>query len=383
MSVLATDNFNRSNGTLGANWTTVSGQGSLNVQGNVCQVVSVGSDAYAFYNAATWPNDQWSQIKLTTLNSSSVAAGALVRTASAANSFYSGMANGNFGASKTIDFIKYVAGTRTVKASTTATIATGDQLYIEAQGTTVIVKLNGSTIITNTDTSLASGSAGAGSFVDAGAQSDGQLDDWQGGDFGGGTTTIGNTRALSYDIYGTVGNSRALSFNIAGLVGNARSLSFDLYATIGNTRALSFDIYTAAGNSRALSYDIYTTIGNSRALSFDLYAVVGNSRTFTYDLAGPVGNTRAIAFDVLTSTGNSRALSFDIYTPAGNARALTFNILAAVGNGRTVSWQVESNAVVMTGPVFAEFLANELELEFEAAELGMEFGGAGLELEFP
>ncbi|HEX7860825.1 MAG TPA: hypothetical protein VF773_10890 [Verrucomicrobiae bacterium] len=178
---------------------------------------------------------------------------------------------------------------------------------------------------------------------------------------GGGTTTIGNTRDLSFDIRASVNSSRAVSFNVLAGIGNSRALTFDLRAAVGNNRAASFDIRAAVGNQRTISYNLSALAGNSRQALFDVRALAGNSRTLTYDLYGAIGGSRALSyairaavgnerqliFDIasaLTTVGNSRALSFNIFAGIGSSRALTFNVLAAIGNQRSVSYNLFATA---------------------------------------
>ena len=60
-------------------------------------------------------------------------------------------------------------------------------LYLEAQGTSLVLKVNGSTVVSVTDSSISSGNAGLGgrNF----ASDSPKYDDWSGGDFGGGGGT--------------------------------------------------------------------------------------------------------------------------------------------------------------------------------------------------
>ena len=183
MASLATDNFNRTDGGLGANWATQTGFTAPLIASNVVQTNAIGSDSVANYSAVTWPNDQYSQVSATTINTAtSRFVSATVRCATAAQSFYAAGLAGPFGASTTRELRKCVTGTTTTLASNTGTHATGDVVKCECNGTTIRHLVNGTQIHSVTDSSLASGRAGIFIFVDTGVVADAQLDNWDGGD---------------------------------------------------------------------------------------------------------------------------------------------------------------------------------------------------------
>lgn len=187
MSVLATDDFNRANGGLGANWTTISGNGAPQVDTNQSRTNSVGTDSLAFYNGAVAPNDQYAKIKVNALTASA-GVGAVTRAAPASNAYYCSYVFGNFGGTITLNTFVCVAGGHTTLASAAATVSTGSIVECRAQGSAITGLVDG-VIVTGptTDSSLASGQFGMMQFVDSGATTDALGDDWEGGDFGSGS----------------------------------------------------------------------------------------------------------------------------------------------------------------------------------------------------
>lgn len=186
MSTLASDNFNRANGGLGSSWTTVTGNGAPQINTSQVNTVAVGNDSYAYYNGVSWPADQWSQCALKTVTGASgKAAGPIVRAVPGANTFYLFHAEGVIGSSTVLEIRKCIAGAYTTIATTgaTSTVATGDVLYLEVQGTTLVARKNGTFVLSVTDSSIGTGNAGIGVFSDTGAVTDAALDDWSGGDF--------------------------------------------------------------------------------------------------------------------------------------------------------------------------------------------------------
>lgn len=62
MALPASDNFNRTDGTLGANWTSI--QGTLNVVSNACK--SSSGDSASYWAADSFNANHWSECKITT-----------------------------------------------------------------------------------------------------------------------------------------------------------------------------------------------------------------------------------------------------------------------------------------------------------------------------
>lgn len=189
MSVLATDDFNRA--SIGSNWTTISGESAWATSGSaVAAPPSTALDSSMFYNAVTWPNDQYSQFSIPSIGTagSDQGAGPALRCASGARTYYRIVVSGTTGTNTWAS--KQVAGSYTNFASATKSggWTTSDTAYAEIQGSSIKVRngSGGSNIISTTDSSIASGSAGMSySSTDASAQ----LDNFEGGDFAGGVTT--------------------------------------------------------------------------------------------------------------------------------------------------------------------------------------------------
>jgi hypothetical protein len=60
------DDFNRADGGLGANWTTITGTGAPQIVGNLVQPVAVGgaTGSQSLYTAITWPNTQYARCRV-------------------------------------------------------------------------------------------------------------------------------------------------------------------------------------------------------------------------------------------------------------------------------------------------------------------------------
>jgi len=158
MSVLATDNFNRSTG-LGANWTTMPAMsGGITIVSNL-YVAGIGgqSTSGGYWNAVSFPNDQYAQ---GTIQLQASGGGPMVRINTSTGANYQYIVD-NPGSSATLAIYYFAPGpSYTLLGSTTSATSVGDVLRLEAQGTTLRALLNGVVKVTATDGTLGSGQTG-------------------------------------------------------------------------------------------------------------------------------------------------------------------------------------------------------------------------------
>lgn len=179
MALPASDNFTRADSAdLGANWTVVTGAGSWKIATNTAQPNAESSDAAEYWNADAFNNDQYSEAVLGVAATSAggTGCGVAVRVAAGAWTYYRAVASVNG-----TELAKFVAGSYTSIDSDATVWANGDTIRLEVEGTTLRVKRNGTTIagLTNTDASIASGSAGVDhSSISTGTPT---LTSWAGG----------------------------------------------------------------------------------------------------------------------------------------------------------------------------------------------------------
>ena len=185
MSVLATSDWSGT-GSLSANWSTATNCFAMDVLSGEARAAN--DPCGSRYNAVTPPNDQWCQATLGTLTAAgNDGIGPAVRQVSGADSKY--CAYGDLGQHI---ILKVSAGSYSQIGSSGGACATNDVLYIEAQGTAIVVKKNGSTTISTTDSAVSSGFLAMFGSDDSGASVEPTLKDWSGGDFlGGGTNPKG------------------------------------------------------------------------------------------------------------------------------------------------------------------------------------------------
>jgi hypothetical protein len=174
--VVATDDFNRATATpLGGSWTNWGayywyGYGGIDIS---LSATGTGYE-YATWNANTFADNQYSQVKINN-TAASDKVGVLVRATS--NSGYYMIAGPD--TSKGVEVGKIVNGTRTTLfTAANPFFAKNDIAKLSVVGTTLYWFKNGVCIGSIVDTSLSSGSPGVAGYNQQGG---GELDDWEGG----------------------------------------------------------------------------------------------------------------------------------------------------------------------------------------------------------
>jgi hypothetical protein len=184
MSLPATDTFTRADGGLGANWTD---QNATTLAIDTNKVKANGSAfSYAFWNADSFANDQYSQAALGQAGfaTSVQYTGVTVRAASTGGSFSNYFLYCDIGSCY---LFKTVGGSGALLQTIGGAAAVEDVHKITVEGTTLKAYRNGVQIGTDqTDSGLASGSAGIGGFDTAA-----RMDNWEGGNLGGGAAVRG------------------------------------------------------------------------------------------------------------------------------------------------------------------------------------------------
>lgn len=189
MAVLATDDFNRADSAdFGTNWTVTTGDAAWRITSNTARVSNVDSDCSEYYNAGTWPNDQYSKFKLTTAPDNTIAndigIGPGCRFSTSARTYYRSVG----GTVQGCHVAKFVAGAITTIASSATDFANGDIIQLEAVGTTIRLLQNSVQITSNTDSAIATGRPGV--CFSSSTSSVPVVDDWEGGDFASTFTPI-------------------------------------------------------------------------------------------------------------------------------------------------------------------------------------------------
>jgi len=179
------DDFNRANANpAGGNWTT-KGEGFLPVQVLSSRLASTdsGGDSAAFWNAATLGANQFAQMTIAAKANPVGNWGLFLRLDNDASTYYHAR---HYAGSPWTRIYKVVATVATqIAGDDTTPWATNDVIYFEANGSDLVLKRNGGTILNVSDGAIsATGAIGvriSGYNVSPG---DDSIDDFSGGDLG-------------------------------------------------------------------------------------------------------------------------------------------------------------------------------------------------------
>jgi hypothetical protein len=213
---LATDNFTRgAENPLsdGGKWTEQTGSaGALQTTGTLVEAVTTSALSFFYWNANTWPANQYSEMTVGTLTGPNFLIPS-VRMDTATNSGYMLLVEGTGAVSIT----KFVSGAQTSLVSTAGiTTTVGDVFRLTAVGPNLAAYRNGVLLLQTTNFIYTTGVAGIGIFAPTLASATSSL--WSGGTFQG--LTLGATTATSASA-GSNGDVPAqvvgyLNFNLNG-----------------------------------------------------------------------------------------------------------------------------------------------------------------------
>ena len=168
------DNFNRANGGLGANWTTVSGATAPQIVNNTAQPGSAGTLSSAYWSANTFGSNQFAAASFSNSSGTNYGPGIAVRLSSSKGYF---LWYGNSASTVSIWRMDSSASWTQLKASAQLTIAATDVWQLQAVGSTLTGYQNGKQVVTTTDTNYTTGAPGIWMYYAAN-----QVTNWSGGD---------------------------------------------------------------------------------------------------------------------------------------------------------------------------------------------------------
>ena len=180
--IAASDDFNRADGGLGANWTKPpASQNNLVIVNNQVGVDVEDSHNYAFWSADNFSQDQYSQVRMSNMGPWP---GVIARAQSTIDRFYLALV---FGANDYRIYLRKDGNYYLLSTGTTETWMAGDIVGLEAAGLNPVqltLLRNGNPVLTYTDTTenLFGGSPGIGIYSPSGDHL--AIDDWEGGDLG-------------------------------------------------------------------------------------------------------------------------------------------------------------------------------------------------------
>ncbi len=174
----ASDNFGRANGSLGPNWTDMTG-GGLAISSGAVVGTSASGNTGDTYTAQTFASDQFSQVTLTgTQLTGTQWIGPAVRSQAGGQDLYVGFYYWNSGNPELMLFLRNSGTWVQLAGATTAALPAGTVLQLDAIGNSLSFLENGVQVLGVSDTTL---TGGAPAIIANGAASAGN---WSGGNAG-------------------------------------------------------------------------------------------------------------------------------------------------------------------------------------------------------
>jgi len=182
MALPASESFANTNGvqleTHSANWTRHNASsliGDFDIQTNSLAPDTVNTTGAAWWNADSFGANHYAEATIVAI-ASGIYIGLSVRNAAGTNSYVYSVDSADGGY-----FDEWVNGTYSALASGGSVVAVGNVIRMEAEGTTIRLKINGTQNMSVTDTSLATGAPGVGGYHDGTTS---RIDDWIGDNMG-------------------------------------------------------------------------------------------------------------------------------------------------------------------------------------------------------
>lgn len=319
---VAYEAFTGTAGPLAGSWTQQSLLGTVNRNGSGLGKGTYNTeDLFVFWNANTFSNDQYSQVRIGGgLASWSQYVQIAVRSSGTTNPTYKAYAfytDGVAGAGHS-DVAKVINGNWTALRSFATTFATGDVVKIKVVGTTITIYKNGVALGSVTDSSLPTGSPGVGVYG-----STVTLDDWEGG----------SVVAIPLPV-ATVTVSPASASVVTGATQQLTAITKDASNNVLTGRTVTW----ASSNAAAATVDANGLVT----------AVATGTATITATSEGQSGTSTITVTPTPAPVATVTVAPLTASVVAGGTQQLTATTSDAAGNaltGRAVSWSSNAPSV--------------------------------------
>lgn len=183
LTTLATDNFTRANANpIGGNWSPLTSSIVAQLLNNQATVAAAATSGDSYWNALTWPNDQWAQSTIAVVAAANADAGICLRMINTGVATeYRIQWGTTLGTSGPWIIKKLISGVATQLLTANLKVSLGDTLMGVINGTNIYLYWNGFLIGVTTDNAISSGSAGFEIFGTLVA--DVAISAWSGGSF--------------------------------------------------------------------------------------------------------------------------------------------------------------------------------------------------------
>jgi hypothetical protein len=193
----------------------------------------------------------------------------------------------------------------------------------------------------------------------------------QGTPSGAGTTTVGSSRATSWNTAATIVEtqpttwhvrsttvetqattwtalaaavaSRSTSWNVIGVVSSSRSSSWHVRLVVSGSRSSTWHVLASTAATRGTTWTVAATLVVSRSTTWNVagtLAAVVVTRSTTWTVRQAVAVTRSTSWLVLAAVVETQPTSWRVLSSTSITRSTTWNALAALLSARATSWGV-------------------------------------------
>lgn len=307
------DNFNRANGSLGANWTTVPGTTAPKINNNMAVPGSAATVNSAYWSATTFGTDQYAQASLPNSAGNQFGPGIAVRLSGATGYF---LWYGNSANTVSIWRMDSSASWTQLTQSGPLTVSAADIWMIQAVGSTISAYQNGNLVAQVTDATYAAGSPGIWMYY-----ASNQITNWSAGDQAPSSTT---TYSVGGSVTGLSG-SLVLQDNGGGNLTVSANGTFTFPTQLQPGAAYDATIDTSPPGQSCTIANATGTIGAANVTNV---AVTCSANTASYSIGGTVsGSSGAVVLednggDALTVNGNG-SFTFGTKLASGSSYNVT------------------------------------------------------------
>ncbi len=342
------DNFNRANGGLGSNWTTVKGANAPAIVNGVLQPGTANAMNSAYWSANTFGTNQYAQANLPASSGTNNGPGIAVRLSNSTGYF---LWYGNSPNQVSIWRMDSATSWTQIAASGNLAIAPTDVWMIQANGSTISGYQNGNLVVKVTDKKFTTGSPGVWMYW-----SYNQITNWSGGDLTP-TYTVGGTAT------GLAGKSVVLADNAGDNLTVSANGTFTFATPLDSGAAYNVTVKTnpagqtctvTSGSGTIAAANITSVTVTCAAIpTFSVGGTISGLSGKSVVLADNAGDNLTVsangAFTFATSLASGAAYSVTVKTnPAGQTCTVTS------GSGTIAAANITSVAVTCAAiPTFS------------------------------
>ena len=329
----ASDDFNRADGGLGPNWTDIS-DGGLAISSQLV-TGTAGQVTGDMWSAQAFGSDQYSQDEVTSTQlTGGQWIGPGVRLQNGGQDGYVGFYYWNFGSPELMLFKRSGGGWAEIGggAYPVSPLAAGTMIELTAVGSKISLLLNGTAVISVTDTSFTGGSPGIVAYGNPTA------DNWSGGNASGATFTVGGTVS---GLSGTV----VLQDNGGDDLSIGANGSFTFATALAGGAAYNVTVKTNPAGQACTVGGGSGTIGSANVTSVGVTCGTGPTGTIASDDFNRPDGALGPSWTDITDGG--LAISSQVVT--GTAGAVRGDIWSAQGFSSDQYSQVEVTSTQLTG----------------------------------